>query len=404
MRLCRFRKYFEANISVLGFRIPQVGFLVVKDLNVLLEPQYNTQLPGVIGCNLIRLGCEEFKWSFGSEAFEEFCCPENVHPVVFSQLCSHYHQSKLLEDPGLCHQTTSNINFSTSSISSADDQVPRSDSNNILGQVWVGVDNKPICIPANSVKVVQGKTDKITRRLTCMVEGRDMCNLPMGVIVNRAMVTPKRSKKVPVILANTNSYNIWIRQPLLAANVVEVESCPWDYQTILSREDKNIKASFCRVPPPEVQEEVFANAVVSSQDSKGSDMADDKGTSGEKPKKFGPCPDFNSPDYDFDKELARLPFPLNLGKVDLSKNQQVRFLELIYDNQSVFSLGDEDLGLCDCLKHTIPTTTDKPVYLPHRTIPVQLQAEVRKCLDTWLWQGIIRPSHSPYAVSGRDCP
>ena len=272
-------------------------------------------------------------------------------------------------------------------------KVPCSDSDNILGQVWVGVENKPICIPANSVKIVQGKTNKITRRLTCMVEGRDVCNLPMGVVVNRAMVTPKRSKKVPVILANTNSYNIWIRQPLLAADVVEVESCLWDYQTILSCEDKNIKASFCRVPPPEVQEEVFSSAVM----SKDSDTVDEKGTSGEKPKKFGPRPDFNSPNYDFDKELARLPFPLNLGKVDLSKDQQVRFLELIYNNQSVFSLGDEDLGLCDRLKHTIPTTMDKPVYLPHRTIPVQLQAEVRKCLDTWLKQGIIRQSRSPYA-------
>ena len=136
-----------------------------------------------------------------------------------------------------------------------------------------------------------------------MVEGRDICNLPMGVVVNRAMVTPKRSKKVLVILANTNSYNIWIRQPLLAADVVEVESCPWDYQTILSREDKNIKASFCRVPPPEVQEEVFANAVV-SQDFKGSETVDDNGTTGEKLKKFGPHPDFNSPDYDFDKEFG----------------------------------------------------------------------------------------------------
>ena len=62
----------------------------------------------------------------------------------------------------------------------------------------------------------------------------------------------------------------------------------------------------------------------------------------------------------------------------------------------MFSLCDEDLGLCDCLKHTIPTTTDKPVYLPHCTIPVQLQAEVHKCLDTWLKQCIIQPSHSPY--------
>ena len=118
--------------------------------------------------------------------------------------------------------------------------------------------------------------------------------------------------------------------------------------------------------------------------------------SGEKPK-FGSQPRFGSPDFDFQKELDRLPFPLNLGKVEMSKEQQVRFLELIYDNQSVFSLCDEDLGLCDCLKHMILTTTDKPVYLPHHTIPVQLQAEVCKCLDTWLKQGIIQPSQSPYA-------
>ena len=69
---------------------------------------------------------------------------------------------------------------------------------------------------------------------------------------------------------------------------------------------------------------------------------------------------------------------MNIRDVDMSKVQQQRFLELIYDNKSVFSLCDEDLGLCNRLKHTIPTTTDKPVYLPHCTIPVQLQAEVHK--------------------------
>ena len=45
----------------------------------------------------------------------------------------------------------------------------------------------------------------------------------------------------------------------------------------------------------------------------------------------------------------------------------------------------------------IPMTTDKPMYLVHRTIPPQLQGEVHKYLDTWLQQGIIRPSKSPYA-------
>ena len=53
-------KYFEPDITILGFKIPWVGFLVVKDPNTLLEPQHSTQLLGVIGCNLIWLGCEEF--------------------------------------------------------------------------------------------------------------------------------------------------------------------------------------------------------------------------------------------------------------------------------------------------------------------------------------------------------
>ena len=92
-------KYFEADVTLLGFRILRVGFLVVKDPNVLLEPQYSTQLLGVIGCNLIWLGCEEFGGLYGFDAFEEFRCLDGVHLVVFAQLCSHYHQSKLLDNP-----------------------------------------------------------------------------------------------------------------------------------------------------------------------------------------------------------------------------------------------------------------------------------------------------------------
>ena len=204
------------------------------------------------------------------------------------------------------------------------------------------------------------------------------------------MITPKKSKKVPVILANTNSYNIWIRQPLLVANIVEVESCPWDYQTNLSHDGRNIKVSFCPVSPSELQEDIFMAATsVTVTDQDTVKLTKDQG---EKPK-FGSRPKVSSPEFNFQKELDRLPFPLNLGKVDMSEEQQVRFLELIYDNQFIFSLCDEDLGLCYRLKHTIPTMTDKPVYSPHHTIPVQLQAEVCKCLDTWLRQ----PSWSPSA-------
>ena len=84
---------------------------------------------------------------------------------------------------------------------------------------------------------------------------------------------------------------------------------------------------------------------------------------------------------------------LNLGEdTNMTCVQQGQFLDLIYDHPEVFSLHDEDLRFCDWIKHTIPMTTDRPVYLVHHTILPQLQWEVCKCLDTWLWQGIIRPS------------
>ena len=87
-------KYFKADISILGFSIPSVGFLVVKDPNTILEPQHSTQLPEVIRCNLIWLGCEEFGKVYGFEAFETFKCPNEVHPLVFAQMCILYHQGK----------------------------------------------------------------------------------------------------------------------------------------------------------------------------------------------------------------------------------------------------------------------------------------------------------------------
>ena len=102
-------------------------------------------------------------------------------------------------------------------------------------------------------------------------------------------------------------------------------------------------------------------------------------------------------DFNFQQEVEHLPFKLNLWDIPLEKEHQPRFINLIYSNQEVFSLHDEDLGYCGRLTHSIPTRTDKPVYLPHRTIPRQLQGEVHECLNTWLHQGIIQPSDSLYA-------
>ena len=167
----------------------------------------------------------------------------------------------------------------------------------------------------------------------------------------------------------------------------------------MSRDGNQFQVSFCPVPTPDVQADVLSVSVtkIELQNKAGEMVTTKGGEQGEKPK-FGPRPEFDSKVFDFKQELAWLPFPVNIGEVELSLSQQKPFLELVYDHQSIFSLCNEDLGLCDWLKHTIPTTTTKPVYLPHRTIPVQLQTEVRKCLDTWLIQGVIHPSHSPYML------
>ena len=147
---------------------------------------------------------------------------------------------------------------------------------------------------------------------------------------------------------------------------------------------------FQPVPTAELQAEIMVTSQESAnEDSDGETKAEDEDDI--KPK-FGPRPDMSSPDFDFKAELDCLPFKLNLGEAPFSREQQTRLIDIIYNSQSVFLFHDGDLGYCDKLKHSIPLTTDKPVYLSHRTIPVQLQAEVQKCLDTWLKQGIIRPS------------
>ena len=197
----------------------------------------------MVGCNLIQLGCEEFGRVHGFHHFDRFTCPETVHPVVFSQLCTFYYQGKCQENS--TNTDTTNIITESVQVDSSNSLVPQnseketnseqeSQADNMLGQVWVGEYHQAICIPANSAKILTRKTNKIQKKFSCLIEPKEINNLPMGVVVNRTMVTPKKSKQVPIILMNTNSYNIWIRQPLLAANVVEVDHCPWDHTTIMT--------------------------------------------------------------------------------------------------------------------------------------------------------------------------
>ena len=138
-------------------------------------------------------------------------------------------------------------------------------------------------------------------------------------MVNRTMITPRKNKQVPVALMNTNSYNVWIRQPLLAANIVEAEDCPWDYQSSMSRDGNKINISFCPVPSTEVQAEIAAVSVKTAEPGNNPEKTT-KHEEGERPK-FRSRPNFNR-NFDFDKELHWLPFPVNMGKVEMTELQK----------------------------------------------------------------------------------
>ena len=262
----------------------------------------------------------------------------------------------------------------------------------------VGDKRQPICIPAGMSKVVVGRTQEKLPRGSYMVEAMDDNNLPCGVSVNHTYVSPTKSRQVSVILLNTNTYNVWIRQPLYAATIWDVELKDWEYEPIFTKDvnSNTIEVKLQQVPPEDLREEILSRSVETKQSESEVKQKEDNHEKDEKPS-FGARPDTKSPQFDFKKELKRLPFELNIGEAPLTREQQARLIDIIYDHTDVFSLFDRDLGFCDALKHSIPTTTDKPVYLPHRQIPVQLQSEVRKCLDNWLKQGIIRLSKSPYA-------
>ena len=214
-------------------------------------------------------------------------------------------------------------------------------------------------------------------------------NLPPDIVINRCVATTKAGS-VPVILVNNNRQNVWIWQPLLATELFSTDQVEEiEHRADMERQGDNIQISFSPVAPNSIR--------VRSEQVETATPDIDPPTSNEKPS-FGPRPDVKYENFDFKAEIDCLPFKLNMGTtVEMTCEQQSQFINIIYDHPEVFSLHNEDLGFCNKIKYTIPTTSYKPVYLPHHTIPPQLLGEVHKCLDTWLRQGIITPSQSPYA-------
>ena len=149
-----------------------------------------------------------------------------------------------------------------------------------------------------------------------------------------------------------------------------------EHRASMERKEDNINISFLPVAPDTVRVQLGQVEVACSDITPP--------ISSDKPA-FGHRPNTKAADFNFEAEVNHLPFKLNFGQdTTMTCVQQSWFINIIYDHPEVFTLLDEDLKFCYRIKHTILTTSDKPVYLLNCTIPQQLQGEVHKCLDTWL--------------------
>ena len=94
---------------------------------------------------------------------------------------------------------------------------------------------------------------------------------------------------------------------------------------------------------------------------------------------------------------TELPFSLDIEESNISEEQRKLLNDMLHRHIGAFSRDDDDLGYIDNVKHEVPLTDETPNRIPHRRVPPNLQHEVLQHLESWMRQGIIRKSNSPWA-------
>ena len=269
----------------------------------------------------MRLAYKEFTKKHSPIIFENFECPEGVEPLLFSQLCIYYYADKvpavvheIEAEDGLVYTEAITKNKDGKIIFKKNHQNFSTGKDEPVGTVIIGTDHQPICVPGNATITVPGKISKVNKKGSYMLETAAYANLPSGIVVYHSYDTPK-SGRMSVILVNTTNRNIWIRQPLLAADIYEVELHPWQYHTNLNREGNDIKINFQLTIPPEIECNLQCNQVEAEGRSATFEVQENPQPT------FGPHPDVRS-NYNFKDKVRCLPFKFNLGDVPFDKEQQ----------------------------------------------------------------------------------
>ena len=117
----------------------------------------------------------------------------------------------------------------------------------LIGQVTIGNKQQLIWIPRNSTITILGHTNRLPPKVTCLVEQVEHHNLLLGIVINQCVAMPK-ARSIPVII-KTNRYNVCIRQPLLAAELFDMECDEIEYTANMNWDGNNVLVGFQTVLP-----------------------------------------------------------------------------------------------------------------------------------------------------------
>ena len=201
--------------------------LVAKGPNDLLSQDKTSNMPRKEGWNLVKLAYLTFIKSIKDAMFKNFEYLTNIDQFLFSYLCI-YHTSAVNNETCLLgFMFTESVTFNNSGdiIIKKQCQTSVNRDDDPIGMVLVGVENQPICIPQNFSITIPSNMSVLDGKRSYFLEKAAHNNLPSGIAVNTCYVAPK-ARKVSIILINTTNNNMWIRQPLLAAEMYEVNIEP----------------------------------------------------------------------------------------------------------------------------------------------------------------------------------
>lgn len=315
--------YIEITVEALGKTFPNLGFLVVKDpINSPIADR-KRKVPGVIGSNVLR----DMKRSLQRDNREDFT----------KQLTNASGEHEWVHVLALYEE-----------LQLSENKLDRPTQVRISG-------DKPVMIPARTVKTIDCSTSKILKGADVIIEEHHSHMLPNGLKLTPTLTNVSNEGIVPLQMTNYGNSDIYV-QPRTPVGMLERAS----------------------VAPSVTVTQVSVDEVIVAEDG-------DTETS-------------NSPSSCQSNPIKQLLERMTIGDIVTLDSGRLQQLEdLIQKHYQRFSKDEFDLGYCDKIQHKISLVDDRPVRVPHRRIPPHQWEEVREHLQKSLQQGIIKPSSSPYA-------